>query len=166
MDILTYPHPALRLVADPVKNIDQEIQDLIRNMIKTMHQAPSGIGLAANQVGIPKRIIVYNFHREEGEEKAGVLINPEIVMSEGKIVREEACLSIIDFSAEVTRHAKIKVQGIDRNEKPVAIEADDLKAISFQHEIDHLNGILFIDHISSLKRALYKKRLKKRLRTD
>jgi peptide deformylase len=164
MNILTYPHPVLRLLAEPVKNIDQEIQDLIHNMIEALHRTPSGVGLAANQVGVTKRIIVYDFHREEGDGRAGALINPEIVMSEGKITREEACLSIIDFSAEVTRKAQVKVRGVDQNEKPVDIEAEDLMAICFQHEIDHLNGILFIDHISSLKRALYKKRLKKRLR--
>ena len=92
-----------------------------------------------------------------------MLINPEIVLSEGKIKYEEACLSVVDFSAEVTRSEKIKVKGVDRHGNPVNIEAEGLKAICLQHEIDHLKGMLFIDHISSLKRSLYKKRLKKEL---
>jgi peptide deformylase len=93
-----------------------------------------------------------------------VLINPEIVLSEGEITSEEACLSVIDFSAEITRKLYVKVRGVDRHGRPMDIEAEDLRAICLQHEIDHLNGMLFIDYVSGLKRALYKKRLKKRLK--
>jgi peptide deformylase len=93
-----------------------------------------------------------------------VLINPEIVLAEGDIIHEESCLSVIDFAAEVKRHARIKVRGVDRDGKPVDIEAENLLAVCLQHEIDHLNGTLFIDHISSIKRALYKKKLKKILK--
>jgi peptide deformylase len=92
------------------------------------------------------------------------LINPEIIMAEGDVVYEEACLSVPDFSAEVKRSAKIKVKGVDRKGGPVDIEAEDLLGICLQHEIDHLNGVLFIDHLSSLKRSLYKKRFKKGLK--
>ena len=100
--------------------------------------------------------------REEGRNPS-VLINPEIVQKEGKITSEEACLSVVDFSAEVCREAQVMVKGFDRHGKPVDLEAENLLAICLQHEIDHLNGILYIDHISSLKRSLYKKKLKKML---
>jgi len=132
-------------------------------MAKTMYSAP-GIGLAAVQIGQPVRLIIYDLARLHDDKKPFVLINPEIIMAEGEVVYEEACLSVLDFSAEVKRSAKIKVRGVDRNGDPVDIEAEDLLAICLQHEIDHLNGVLFIDHISSLKRALYRKKLKKGLK--
>ena len=160
MKIFTYPDPILRTSAETVEELDGEIQDLIDNMIETMYAAP-GIGLAANQVGELKRVIVFDFNPRQEGRSPGVLINPEIVHSEGEITSEEACLSVIDYAAEVTRDAKVKVRGVDREGKPIEIEAEDLRAICLQHEIDHLNGVLYIDHISSLKRSLYKKRLKK-----
>ena len=163
MKIYTYPDAVLREQAEPVEDIDSAIQDLVDGMIDIMYAAP-GIGLAANQVGELKRIIVFDIYREEGRRNPGVVINPEIVLSEGEIIHEESCLSVIDFSAEVSRKAQVKIRGVDRHGKPVDIEAEGLHAICLQHEIDHLNGILFIDYISSLKRALYKKRLKKRLK--
>ena len=165
MKIYTYPEPVLRKKAEPVENIDEDIQRLIDEMGETMYAAP-GIGLAANQVGELKRILVYDVVRNEPGGEFSVLINPEIVACEGSIVYEEACLSVVDFSAEVTRHATIKVRGVDRHGRPVDIEADGLLAICLQHEIDHLNGKLFIDHISSLKRTLYNKRLKKMLKKE
>lgn len=161
MDIHTYPDPVLKAHAEPVENIDGALQDLIDNLLGIMYAAP-GIGLAANQVGALKRVIVFDKSpKEEGRDPA-VLINPEIVVGEDTIRWEEACLSVVDFSAEVVRRARVHVRGIDRNERPVDMEAEDLLAVCLQHEIDHLNGTLFIDHISSLKRALYKKKLKKR----
>ena len=163
MEIYTYPASVLKTSAEPIEEIDDEIQDLADRMIETMYGAP-GIGLAANQVGILKRLIVFDLHSKKEGRSPGVLINPEIVLSEGEITHEEACLSVIDFSAEVTRKACVKVKGVDRNGKPLDIEAEDLLAICLQHEIDHLDGTLFIDHISSLKRSLYKKRLKKMLK--
>jgi len=163
MEIRTYPDPALRARAESVENIDEEIQNLIDNMIEIMYAAP-GIGLAANQVGILKRVIAFDRFPGEAGKNPGVLINPEIVMSEGKVIFEEACLSVIDLTADVTREAQVIVRGVDRHGKPIEIEAEDLNAICLQHEIDHLNGVLFIDHISSLKRNLYKKRLKKKLK--
>jgi len=163
MKIYTYPDPILKKYAEPIKDIDDEVQALADKMIETMYDAP-GIGLAANQVGIPRRIIVFELRPREEGRKPSVLINPEIILSEGEITSEEACLSVLDFSAEVTRKARVKVRGVDRHGKPLDIEAEDLFAICLQHEIDHLNGILFIDHISNLKRSLYKKRLRKMLK--
>lgn len=163
LKIYTYPDPILRKKSSVVENIDGNTQILIENMAKTMYLAP-GIGLAAIQVGEPIRLIVYDVARWDEVRKPSVLINPEIIMAEGDITYEEACLSVLDFSAEVKRSAKIKVKGVDGNGDPVDIEAEDLLAICLQHEIDHLNGVLFIDHISRLKRSLYKKRLKKGLK--
>ena len=160
LNIHTYPDPVLKSRAEPVKNIDADLQNLIDEMLNIMYKAP-GIGLAANQVGELKRVIVFDKSpREEGRDPA-VLINPEIALGEDSIRWEEACLSVVDFSAEVVRKAQVKVTGFDRNERPVDMEAEDILAVCLQHEIDHLNGTLFIDHISSLKRALYKKKLKK-----
>ena len=163
MKIYTYPDSILRTTAEPIKDIDEDLQTLIDNMAKTLYSA-RGIGLAANQVGVPKRLIIYDLSPQGESRNLSVLINPEIVLSEGHIVYEEACLSVIDFSADVTRSAMVKVQGVDRHGNPVDIEAENLMAICLQHEVDHLNGVLFIDHISSLKRSLYKKRLKKMLK--
>ena len=163
MKIHTYPDPVLRAKAEVVENIDDELLDLIEGMGEIMYAAP-GIGLAANQVGSLKRVVVYDLTPRLDGRQLSVIVNPEIVQCEGEIVYEEACLSVIDYSAEVKRHARIKVRGYDRNEKPVDIEAEDLLAICLQHEIDHLNGKLFIDHVSSLKRALYKKKIQKILK--
>jgi peptide deformylase len=115
-------------------------------------------------VGEHKQIIVYDLSPRDEKRNLSVLMNPEIVLAEGDIVYEEACLSVIDFSADVTRRAKIKVRGVDRHGDPVDIEAEDLLAICLQHEIDHLQGVLFIDHISTLKRSLYRKRLDKMMK--
>ena len=163
MEIHTYPDSILRTKAEQVENINEDTQKLIDNMAATMYSAP-GIGLAAVQVGEPQRLFVYDLTPREEGRNLSVLINPEIILSEGNIVYEEACLSVVDFSAEVTRSAQVKVRGVDRHGDPVDIEAEGLFAICLQHEIDHLNGVLFIDHISSLKRSLYKKRLKKGLK--
>jgi len=163
MKIHTYPDPVLRAEAEPVESIDEKTQILIDRMIDIMYAAP-GIGLAANQVGELKRVIVFDVKPKEERRNPLVLINPEIVLSEGTTSYEESCLSVIDFSAEITRSAHVQAKGVDRHGKPVDIEAEDLLAICLQHEIDHLNGTLYIDHISSLKRALYKKKLKKLLK--
>jgi len=165
MKIYTYPDSVLRATAEPVENIDGDIQKLIDGMGETMYGAP-GIGLAANQVGEKIRILVYDLSPRDQGRNLCVLINPEIVLAEGDIVHEESCLSVIDFAAEVKRNARVKVRGVDRDGNPVDIEAEDLLAICLQHEIDHLNGYLFIDRISNLKRALYKKRLKKILKKE
>ena len=163
--IYTYPDPVLRIRAEAVEDIDEDIQALVDRMAETMYAAP-GVGLAANQVGELKRVLVYDVNSNDAGRNLSVLINPEIVLVEGKIVHEEACLSVVDFSADITRKEKIKVLGVDRHGRPVDIEAEGLLARCLQHEIDHLNGILFIDHISNLKRALYKKRIKKMLQKE
>ena len=163
MKIYTYPEPVLRNKAQPVTDIDEEIRTLIHRMTETMYAAP-GIGLAANQVGVLKQVVIYDVGPKEEARNPSVLINPEIVLAEGDLAFEESCLSAVDFSAEVNRRAQVKVRGIDQEGSPVDIEAEGLLAVCLQHEIDHLNGVLFIDRISSLKRALYKKRLKKMLK--
>ena len=165
MKIYTYPAPVLRVTTELVKNIDEGIQKLVEKMAETMYAAP-GVGLAANQVGELKRVLVYDVSPTDTDRSLSVIINPEIVLAEGDIIQEEACLSVIDFSAEVSRKAQVKVRGVDRDGNPVDIEAEGLLARCLQHEIDHLNGVLFIDHISSLKRALYNKRLKKMLKKE
>lgn len=166
MRIFTYPDAVLKAKAEPVQNIDEEIRSLVDNMCETMYSA-MGIGLAANQVGELKQIIVYDVNQTEAGPNPAVLINPEIVLTDGDVVQEESCLSVIDFSADVPRKEKIKVRGVDKDGNPVDIEADGLLARCLQHEIDHLNGILFIDHISTLKRTLYNKKVKKMMkRTD
>ncbi len=161
MKILTYPDPVLKEAAEPVTNIDEALQKTIDQMLETMYAAP-GIGLAANQVGMLKRVIVFDGSPGEDEKSPLVLINPEIVAGEGSIKWDEACLSVPDYTAEVMRKSRIHVKGLDRDGKPLDLEADNLLAVCLQHEIDHLDGILFIDRISSLKRALYKKKLKKK----
>jgi len=163
MKIYKFPEPVLREQAEPVENINEDLQKLIDDMGETMYSAP-GIGLAANQVGEPIQLLVYDLSAREKRKNLCVLMNPEIIAAEGEIVYDEACLSVVDFSAEVKRHAMVKVRGFDRHGEPVDIEAEGLMAICLQHEIDHLNGKLFIDHISSLKRALYKRRLQKMLK--
>lgn len=165
MKIFTYPESVLLSKSEVVENIDEDIQKLIDRMGATMYAAP-GIGLAANQVGNLKRILVYDLSPQDEGRNLSVLINPEIVQSEGKIEYDEACLSVVDFSSEITRPVYVKVRGVDRDGNPVDIEAEDLLAICLQHEIDHLNGVLFIDHVSSLKRAMYKKKLKKILKKE
>jgi len=163
MQILTYPDDILKIKSEAIENIDDDLQVLIDCMGKTMYAAP-GIGLAANQVGETKRVLVYDTNPMENGQDLSVLINPEIAYAEGEIVHEEACLSVIDFSAEVTRYSHIQVRGLDRHGNPLDIEAEGLLAICLQHEIDHLDGLLFIDHISGLKRSLYTKRIKKLLK--
>jgi peptide deformylase len=163
--ICTYPERVLREIADPVEDIDEEVQALVDCMAETMYAAP-GIGLAANQIGVLKRVVVYDLGSREYGRDLKVLINPEIVLAEGETSYEESCLSVIDYSAEVARNANVKVRGVDRNGRPVDVEAEGLLAICLQHEIDHLNGVLYIDHISNLKRALYKKKLKKLMKKD
>jgi peptide deformylase len=163
LDIVTYPDEFLRQPTKPIKEINGEIQRIIDDMAETMYQAP-GIGLAAIQVGCDKSIIIYDeFPTNEEKKSLQVLINPEILVREGTVISEnEGCLSVPDFQSNVKRAACISVQGLDREGNPVKLERDDFLAVVLQHEIDHLNGILFIDRISTLKRELYKRRMKKK----
>jgi peptide deformylase len=162
LKIYTYPEAVLHQESEPIENIDGELQKLIDNMAETMYAAP-GIGLAANQVGISKRLLVYDLSPKDESRNLSVLMNPEIVLAEDEIIHEEACLSVVEFSAPIKRSARVKVKGIDRHGNPLDIEAEGLMAVCLQHEIDHLNGKLILDHISGLKRSLYKKKLKKLL---
>jgi len=160
MNIRTYPDPILKKMAQPVVNIDGDIQDLIDDMSKLMYQV-SGIGLAANQVGAAKRVIIFDMNYKEKGEDLTVLINPTIVLAEDEVLFEEGCLSVPDFLGKITRKKHLKVQGLDRRGKAIHIDAKDLMAICIQHEIDHLNGTLILDHVSHLKRNLYKRKTEK-----
>jgi peptide deformylase len=162
--VLTYPDNFLSQSAKPVENINGTIQNMIEDMSSTMYEAP-GVGLAAIQVGFDQSIIVYDISPRDEKRSLHVLINPKIISSEGTAISEnEGCLSVPDFRADVKRSASILVEGFDGKEKPLRIEAHGHLAVVLQHEIDHLNGILFIDRISCLKRGLYKRRIKKLLR--
>ncbi len=164
LDIVTYPDKFLKNPTQAVDNIDGELQTLIDNMGATMYQAP-GIGLAAIQVGVDKSLLVYDVASKEDGRKLNVLINPKIISQEGEIISEdEGCLSVPDFRADIKRAARILVEGVDRHGTPRRIEAEGLLAILLQHEIDHLNGTLFIDHISALKRQMYTRRIAKMLK--
>ena len=165
MEIVTYPDPVLKRKALTVENIDAEIQSLIDNMSTLMYQS-SGIGLAANQVGVEKRIIVFDIDYKEKGKNLTVVINPEIIVAENKIEFEEGCLSVPDFQGKINRKKYVQVQGIDRGGKPINIEAEDLTAICIQHEIDHLNGTLILDHVSHLKRSIYKRRIEKLMKKE
>ncbi len=161
--IRTYPDPVLRTKTARVEKIDGSLDRLIQDMIETMHAAP-GVGLAANQVGVSLQLAVIDLSARENSEQRHplfVIINPEIVSSEGSIVEEEGCLSIPDYSEKVKRAAKVRVRAQDRTGKPFEIEAEGLLAKALQHEIDHLNGLLFVDRLSPLKKNIFKRRFKK-----
>lgn len=160
LDICTYPEKVLHQQAETITNINEEIVGLAEHMAETMYNA-SGIGLAATQVGVSKRLLVADISPREPESDLIVLVNPEIIAAEGEVIIEEGCLSVPEYQAEVKRHEKVTVRGLDLSGEEVTIEADGLLAIVLQHEIDHLNGVLFIDRISKLKRDLYKRRLRK-----
>jgi peptide deformylase len=164
LEILKYPDPRLSKIARPVENINDDIVQLINDMLETMYAAP-GVGLAANQVGALYRIVVLDVDHENPQKKVYKLINPTIVRSEGEILWEEGCLSVVDFTAEVRRAARVEVAALDDHGKETKIEAEGLLAVALQHEIDHLDGKLFIDRISRLKRDLYTRKRKKMLRT-
>ncbi|RFB79923.1 peptide deformylase [Methylovirgula sp. 4M-Z18] len=163
--IVLLPDPRLRLVSEPVTTIDAEIRTLVDDMLETMYDAP-GIGLAAIQIGVPKRVVVIDLAKKEEEEPAPmVFLNPEVVWKSDELATyEEGCLSIPDYFNEVERPAKVRVRYIDRDGKEQEIDADGLLATCLQHEIDHLNGALFIDHISKLKRDRVMKKFTKAAR--
>jgi len=164
LNILIYPDPELKKISEPVEKVDVEITTLIDNMFKTMYDAP-GIGLAAPQVGVLKRVIVLDIgDRESSDGRPIALINPEIISSNGETTFEEGCLSVPEFTADVTRAEEVIVKGMDQEGKPIKIEADGLLAIALQHEIDHLNGILFIDRLGSVRRDMFKRKFKKLLK--
>lgn len=159
LKIVAYPDPILRKKAKPVKIIDEKIKKLVEDMVETMYAA-AGIGLAAPQVGESLRVITVDVtHKGEG---LVALINPEIISSEGECAEEEGCLSVPDFKETVRRKKKVLVKGLDLEGKEIQIPAEGLLSITFQHEVDHLDGILIIDRVSRLKRDIFKKKLKKK----
>ncbi|WP_448384218.1 peptide deformylase [Desulfosoma sp.] len=162
LDICVYPDPVLREKARPIDTVDGAVRKLMDDMAETMYNAP-GIGLAANQVGRPVRLIVVDLQREGDPHGLIRLVNPEIIEARGELVWEEGCLSVPEFFAEVHRHEKVVVRGLNADGKPVEIRADGLFAVVLQHEIDHLNGRLFIDHLNPIKRDIFKRKWKKRL---
>ena len=169
LHVLQFPDPRLREKARPIarEEVDDELRQLAADMAETMYDEP-GIGLAATQVGVAKRLIVMDLDwTEDGERRPRVLLNPEIVTTEGKAVSEqEGCLSVPDFKSDVERHARVVVRARTLDWDEVEFDATELEAYCFQHEIDHLDGMLFIDRISKLKRDLYVRRRKKQLRRE
>jgi len=158
--IRKFPDPVLKEDARPVANIDGKLNSFVESMVQTMYAAP-GVGLAAPQVGESSRIIVLDVDHEHPGKQLLKLINPEIVKSEGSVIWEEACLSVIDYTADVKRAERVQVRAYTPDQKEVSIEAEGLLAVAFQHEIDHLDGRLFIDRISRIKRELYRRKLQK-----
>jgi peptide deformylase len=166
LDIVTFPDKFLKRPTNPVENIDGALQEVIHNMGDTMYQAP-GVGLAAIQVGIDQSMLIYDISPAEEGRSMNVLVNPRIIESEGEILSEnEGCLSVPEYRSDVKRFASILVEAYDQNEKPLRFEAHEFLSIVLQHEIDHLNGKLFIDRISPLKRQLYARRVQKRLKRN
>jgi peptide deformylase len=167
LEVLQFPDPRLRRRADPVGKITDELRQLAADMLETMYAEP-GIGLAAPQVGVPQRLVVLDTDwTEEGAERRSlVLVNPEIVEREGRITWTEGCLSVPDFNAEVERDERVVLRALDLEGKRIVEEARGLRAVCFQHELDHLDGVLFIDRLSRLKRNLYVQKRKKALREE
>jgi len=163
-DILIWPHPTLKKKAQPVTRVDDSIRALVKDMFESMYAA-DGVGLAAPQVGVLKRIIVLDTTPRQPEAKPVAMINPEILSAEGTTVYNEGCLSVPGESEEVERAAKVKVRFVDPAGEAQVLEAEGLLAIAIQHETDHLNGVMFVDHVSVLKRELIRKRMK-RLKAD
>lgn len=164
-EIRTYPDPVLRKKTSRIEQIDNSLDRLIEDMVETMHAAP-GVGLAANQVGVPLQLAVIDLSSREDEDQRHpllVIINPEILSMEGSVIEEEGCLSIPDYADKVKRAARVKVRAQDRTGTQFELEAEGLMAKALQHEIDHLNGLLFIDRLSTLKKNLFKRRAKKAL---
>jgi peptide deformylase len=159
LPILEYPDPRLRITAEPVTKVDAEIKNLVADMLETMYAAP-GIGLAATQVDVHLRILVIDISDDRNEPHC--FINPEIVAREGKTTGEEGCLSVPDIYESVERAETITVRALDREGQAFELEADGLLAVCVQHEIDHLDGKLFVDYLSELKRQRLKKRLLKK----
>ncbi|MBU2515099.1 peptide deformylase [bacterium] len=164
--ILTYPDPFLKIIAKPVTLFDEELQEISERMIQTMYEG-IGVGLAATQVGVNKRLFVmdvsYNKDLPESERNPIVVINPKIIEKADKQAGEEGCLSVPEFRADVERYRQVKLQYRDLKGDLKEMDAEDLAAVCIQHEIDHLKGKLFIDYLPPLQRNMIKKKLKKRV---
>lgn len=162
LDILVFGHPVLTQKAEEIKNIDENLRRLADNMIYTMHAAP-GIGLAAPQVNQSVRLITVDLSVGEEKDKIIILANPEILDSHGEAIMEEGCLSVPDINEKVVRPFHVAIKGVDLNGNEKILEAEGLLARVLCHEIDHLNGKLFIEHLSPLKKSMIKKKLRKQL---
>jgi peptide deformylase len=165
LEILVFGHPVLAKKAEEIQNIDDELCQLAQNMVHTMHYAP-GIGLAAPQVNQSVRLITVDLSVGEQKDEIIILANPEIIDSQGNEIIEEGCLSVPDINEKVARPSHVIVKGIDLDGNEKIIEGEGLLARVLCHEIDHLNGKLFIEHLSPLKKNLIKKKLRKQLDRD
>jgi peptide deformylase len=168
--IVVVPHTALKTRAEEIVNIDDRIRALARDMADTMYKAP-GIGLAANQVAEAVRLIVLDVeyaHADAKDRKKNpiFIVNPEITLLEGECIREEGCLSVPEFTVEITRPEVVRVTGVDLDGNPVKIDTGGLLARALQHEVDHLNGTTVLEHASTLKRSLYRRKMKKAARRE
>ena len=161
LNILKYPDKRLRTIAKPVVSVDETIKQQVKNMFETMYEAP-GIGLAATQVNFHQRIIVIDISDQCNEPIC--LINPEIIEESGEIQCEEGCLSVPDYYEIVVRANDIKVKALNQNGESFELEASEMLSVCIQHEIDHLNGILFVDHLSKLKQKRLKKKTEKKVK--
>lgn len=161
LTIVTFPDPILSRKAQKVGDVNGDTVKLMESMLETMYEAP-GVGLAAPQVGVDKRIIVVDAGGEQKREPI-LLADPEIVSCEGKLVYEEGCLSLPEFREKITRNEKVCVRGINEKGKEAVYDAEGLLAVVFQHEIDHLDGVLLINRVSGLKRDIYKRKVRKGL---
>lgn len=163
--ILTYPDPELKKKSTPVTIINDSVCQLVQDMAETMYDAP-GVGLAAPQIGVHQRVIVIDIAGSEEPPALIAAINPVIVHAEGETFEEEGCLSVPKYAANVRRHAKIVVKGLNVDGDETTWRAEGLLAVAFQHEIDHLDGILFIDHISQLKREIFRRKYRRSLEPE
>ena len=155
--------PVLRKLCRPIENIDEELISLVENMVETTLAAP-GVGLAANQIGLPLRLFVVNIGVETDKENLVTLVNPNITAMEGSELGEEACLSIPDVISEVNRASQVEIKGYDLDGNEVRYEAQGYLARAFQHEMDHLNGVLFWDNLGKVKRDILKRKFKKKIK--
>ena len=160
MKILKYGAPSLREVSKPVEVFDEELEKLVKDMLETMYAAP-GVGLAAPQVGVNIRLIVIDISGGKEKEQKFVLCNPRIVVSEGTQKGEEGCLSVPDFSERVTRPMKVTVEAQNVKGAPICVEGEEILARAICHEIDHLDGVMFVDLLSPLKRSLIRGKIRK-----
>jgi peptide deformylase len=158
--ILTYPDPELKKKSAPVTVINDKTRELVRDMVETMYDAP-GIGLAAPQIGVHQRILVIDIAGKDEDPELIVAINPVIVHADGESYEEEGCLSVPKYAANVRRHIRVVVKALNLDGEEQTWNAEELLAIAFQHEIDHLDGVLFIDHISPLKREMFRRKYRR-----
>lgn len=159
-NILAYPDPELKKKSAPVTVINDKTRELVLNMAETMYAAP-GVGLAAPQIGVHQRVVIIDVSAKDEPPALIIAINPVIVHADGESYEEEGCLSVPQYAANVRRHARVVVAALNFDGEEVTYRAEGLLAIAFQHEIDHLDGILFIDHISPLKREIFRRKYRR-----